>query len=217
MSELSDRAREVVRSGTAAHRPTAAERARVTGALEKRLGSAAFANGASGLLGAKRWLWAGVSVLAAGAVGGVLLLARPEPAPAPVSDSAPEASVAPPAPSPAPAREEEPAPPAPEAPPPVAPSPPSAARRDRLAEEVAMLSKATGLLNGGRAREALRALDEHARKFPNGVLTEERRGARARALCALGMRAEADRELARLARTAPGSPHLAQARALCAR
>jgi hypothetical protein len=78
-----------------------------------------------------------------------------------------------------------------------------------------MLSKATGLLNTGRASEALRALDEHQRRFPSGALTEERRGARAQALCTLGNRAEAEKELARLARSSPSSPHLAQARKLC--
>jgi hypothetical protein len=77
------------------------------------------------------------------------------------------------------------------------------------------LSKATGALNAGRAGEALKALDEHQRKFPNGALTEERRGARARALCTLGLRSEAEQELARLARSAPSSPHLLQARKLC--
>jgi hypothetical protein len=187
----------------------------VTSALEERLGAAAFSAGVPGLLAAKRWLWPGVSVLAAGAVGGALfLLARTDEAPPDVPPAPPAASVAPP-----------PAPPVVEAPPaeaPVVEAPPvpsvsasATSRRDRLAEEVAMLSRATGALNGGRASDALRVLDEHARKFPNGALTEERRGARAQALCALGMRADAEKELVSLARTSPRSPHLARARKLC--
>jgi hypothetical protein len=57
---------------------------------------------------------------------------------------------------------------------------------DRLAQEVAILSRATSELHAGRPANALKAIDEHARKFPNGLLVEERRAARTQALCALG-------------------------------
>ncbi len=219
MSELSDRARELVRSGRAVHVPTDADRARVTAALTERLGDAAMsgaAAGTSGLLAAKRWLWPGVSVLALGVGGALFLLRASEPAPAPVSEAVPAALPAP-APAPAPERAVAPSAAVTAAPSPPVESAPAASRRDRLAEEVAMLSKATGLLNSSRAADALLALEEHQRKFPTGVLTEERRGARAQALCALGRRAEAEKELARLARTSPQSPHLVQARKWCAR
>ncbi|MEP7052036.1 MAG: hypothetical protein ABJB12_16845 [Pseudomonadota bacterium] len=72
-------------------------------------------------------------------------------------------------------------------------------QEDPLAREVGLLSLATGDLHAGRAGDALKVLDEHQRKFPNGILSEERRAARAQALCALGRRSEADSELARLA------------------
>jgi hypothetical protein len=88
--------------------------------------------------------------------------------------------------------------------------------RDRLAQEVAILSRAASYLEAGRASDALRAVDEHQRKFPNGVLKEERYAARVQALCALGRRDEAAGELARLSRIAPESPHVARARQSCA-
>jgi hypothetical protein len=90
------------------------------------------------------------------------------------------------------------------------------APRDRLAEEVAILSRAATNLEAGRASDALRAIDEHQRKFPNGLLAEERYAARVQALCALGRRDEAATELARLSRLAPDSPHVARARKSCA-
>jgi hypothetical protein len=88
--------------------------------------------------------------------------------------------------------------------------------RDRLAEEVAILSRAAHYLEAGRPSEALRAVDEHRRKFPSGVLTEERYAARVQALCALGRRDEAATELARLSQLTPQSPHLARAGQSCA-
>jgi len=88
--------------------------------------------------------------------------------------------------------------------------------RDRLAQEVAILSRAAGYLEAGRPSDALRAIDEHQRKFPNGVLKEERYAARVQALCALGRRDEAAAELAHLSRLAPDSPQVARARQSCA-
>lgn len=95
-------------------------------------------------------------------------------------------------------------------------APPRRAPRDRLAQEVAILSRAAKFLEAGRAADALRAIDEHQRKFPNGALQEERYAARVQALCALGRREEAVGELARLSRLAPDSPHVARARQSCA-
>jgi hypothetical protein len=225
MSDLSERAREVVQAGRGTHLPTSADRERIAAALRARLGEAAFSGAAAvgSLYALKRWLWPGVSVVAIGAAGGAFLLASGSEPEAP--PRSPAVVVAPPPVKDAP-REQAPANELPEALPAaprasVTPAPASSgaavARRasDRLAEEVALLSRATSNLNAGRAGEALKALDEHQRKFPGGVLTEERRGARAHALCALGLRGEAEKELSRLARSSPGSPHLAQARKWC--
>lgn len=70
--------------------------------------------------------------------------------------------------------------------------------RDRLAEEVAVISRAQGEIAAARLDSALRLLDEHERKFPNGILTEERIAARVQALCALGRTTEATAQLNRL-------------------
>jgi hypothetical protein len=84
---------------------------------------------------------------------------------------------------------------------------------DRLAEEVAILSRAETELHAGRYASALRILDEHQRRFPHGTLTEERIAARIHALCGLGRVSEARAEMARVA---PGSLHAGSARAACA-
>ncbi len=79
------------------------------------------------------------------------------------------------------------------------------------------MSRAETDLHGGRPESALKALDEHERKFGNGVLAEERTAARIQALCALGRTAEADTQLARLIRTSPNSPHTQRALQACAK
>jgi hypothetical protein len=84
---------------------------------------------------------------------------------------------------------------------------------DRLAEEVEILSRAQTELHAGRFTSSLRLLEEHARKFPRGALTQERVAARVQALCGGGRRTEANAELARLS---PGSLHAARAREACA-
>ena len=102
----------------------------------------------------------------------------------------------------------------------LAPEPPATPTRktatvDPLAEEVAILSKATSALRAGSPTEGLRLLDEHQRRFPKGRLAEERRAARIQALCALGKLSAAEAELARLAQSSPRSPHLARAQRAC--
>ena len=84
--------------------------------------------------------------------------------------------------------------------------------QDGLAQEVALLTRATSDLRAGRAADALKALDEHQRKFPNGVLSVERRAARAQALCSLKRVSEGRAELTRLA---PQSPAAARAKQVC--
>lgn len=84
----------------------------------------------------------------------------------------------------------------------------------RLGEEVELLSRATSALHSGQANEALSVLAEHQRKFPRGALSLERRAARVQALCLLGRRTEAERELQHLP---PSSPLASRARASCAK
>jgi hypothetical protein len=87
---------------------------------------------------------------------------------------------------------------------------------DTLSAEVALIARASADLHAARPAAALEVLDEHRRRFPNGVLVQERAAARIRALCALGRVKEAKIELARLTRTNPDSPHTARAARECA-
>jgi hypothetical protein len=84
--------------------------------------------------------------------------------------------------------------------------------RDSLSEEVAILSRAETELHSGRAEAALKSLNEHERKFPRGILTEERIAARIQALCLLGRAVEANALSGRLR---PGSLHGDGSRQAC--
>ena len=216
MSDLSQAAQQLVRDAARAARPSTADRERIFEALRDRLGDAALLGHAAAAPSAFGALWVKLSALTLGlglvgsgvAVG--LQSAPPTvgtlPAPQPVM-STPALAQTPPAPD------------VTRVVPPVAspqPTEPAAAgtRRasDRLAEEVTLLSRATSALRSGQPSDALKALNEHQSKFPKGLLSEERRAARAQALCALGRRSEAEREIAKLA---PASPQAARARQLC--
>jgi hypothetical protein len=61
---------------------------------------------------------------------------------------------------------------------------------DALAEESALLATARSSLASGDPKAALRALGDHATRFPRGVLSSERRALTAMALCADGRAAE---------------------------
>jgi len=61
-----------------------------------------------------------------------------------------------------------------------------------------LLSSATSQLSSGQAAEALLELDEHQRRFSNGVLSYERNAAKARALCMLHRFSEGRAMLAQL-------------------
>lgn len=220
MSHLNPKAEELVRAGRAAFRPTDADRERVFQALQPRLGGNPESHDiepfsttpakASLTIKATAVL-AGMSLAGAGLY--VMLQSNVPPAGpaavAPVTTEVVPQEVVEPTPKTAPS---------------VAPHGPSfeekratAAPRsaDSLAKEIAMLSQASADLHAGRPSVALTVLDEHQRKFPHGELVQERTSARIQALCALGRMAEAQVELARLARTAPNSPHLARARKAC--
>lgn len=89
-------------------------------------------------------------------------------------------------------------------------------RTNQLGEEVALLSRAETDLHARRWSEALARLDEHARKFPRGTLTQERIAAQVQALCGLGRTGDAETALARLRSVSPNSLHEERARAACA-
>ena len=220
MSDLSPLAKQLVRAGRAASRPSAADRERVLHSLQEHLTTApeliAVKSGFSS--GSLVWPGIGIGVALCGVVAAFLLLNEPVKSPSSSVPLAARSVVIPAAPPPAITEA------APDAVPP-APEPSAkldntsrrgAARSsDRLAEEVAILSRAEADFRRGQAALALRALDEHKSKFPNGMLAVERRAASVRALCALGRAREATTELARLSRIAGGSALERRAREAC--
>lgn len=222
MSELGPRAREILRSGRELNRPTDADRERIDQALRERLGAALLLSegGKAPPAVRPRWPFVMSCMVGAGLVGGGIFFAARH---APVATSAPPAVVSAVAVNSAallaPVPIEPRMPVRPELPKALALAsserPAAASARpaeDRLAQEVALLARATSSLHAGRAADALKTLDEYQRRFPNGKLTEERRAARAQALCALGRQSEAESELARLA---PKSLAAARARQVC--
>src|SRR6478735_5435290 len=215
---LSPNARALIQASRDAHRPTAADRERVTTALRARLGSAVLpfdAPSRSRLGGAGQRRAATAFGLCV--VGSMLFLAR-----RPVTAVEPAAQVRPKrveaamfgtatarATATATAASEV-APPSEITIPPqrkvgtltsrhtrgrVAPA---SAGEDTLAQEVLLLTSATSQLSSGQAAEALLQLDEHQRRFSNGVLSYERNAAKARALCMLHRFSEGRALLAQL-------------------
>ncbi|HTQ07908.1 MAG TPA: hypothetical protein VMI54_28845 [Polyangiaceae bacterium] len=230
MNELSPKARELFEAGRRSLRPTTADRERVLAALSARVGglepqrgeTAGTPKSASGLG------WPTITALVFGvalAGAGLRQVLRPAASHAVVTAPtitalAPPSAVAPPA---APAPPEATAPVAGSAEAAVLDAPrgggratASAPPSDRLAEEVAILSEAERDLHAGQYQSALRLLDEHRRKFPNGTLAQERMAARVQALCGLGRVTEAQAALGRLTRLSPNSPHEDSAREACA-
>jgi len=225
MKDLSPLARELVKAGRSAGAPTDTDKERIREALEQRLALPPVDPNPPAPPAAPAAPWALIAGAGAAVLAGVLywkLSADPDSQPPlapPVvpAVSAPIATASPPTP-----RSEN----APLSPMPVSSTPaaalrtpvpsakqPSEARpKSRLAEEVALLSRATSALHAGRPQEALSTLAEHQQKFPQGHLSVERIAARAQALCQLGRKAEAERELGRLS---PTSPQAARARRAC--
>jgi hypothetical protein len=85
-----------------------------------------------------------------------------------------------------------------------------------VAAEVALRRRASASLRAGDPRGALAAVSEHARRFPNGALAEERDTERIVALCALGQVDDAQRARGRFERMYPSSSHEGRVRAACA-
>lgn len=82
---------------------------------------------------------------------------------------------------------------------------------DRLAEEVALLTRAEKEFHAGNFKLALAATDEHRQKFPKGVLAPERVNLRVQLLCSMGRNDDAHSEATRLERLSPGHVKLADA------
>jgi hypothetical protein len=84
-----------------------------------------------------------------------------------------------------------------------------------LAAETRLIASAQHALRARAPRKALRMLSEHARRFPNGKLAEERDAARVLALCELSARREAAAALQRFRTRWPGSPLMIRLDANC--
>lgn len=122
--------------------------------------------------------------------------ATPSPKPAPLA-----AEDVPPAPVPAVAR------------PGRAPAP-TGPRADDLREELAVMQRARAALSQKDASLLWKVLDEHARRFPSGALTQERQAWRAVAACRLG-HADASTRAARFLRAHPDSPQVSRVQSEC--
>lgn len=225
MSELGQEARELMRVGRSAHRPTHIDRERIAQALRARIHgeSGAFPDAPSAIGSARGLGWLIPTAVVAGVVAGGFFVASVRPGdetktpPPRATASVP----APPAVSPLPASARSAVPsaalPAEEQRPSAREGAPARTRKqasDQLAEEVELLSRAQTELRAGRFAGTLRVLEGHARKFPRGALAEERVAARIQALCGIGRLSEANAELARLS---PGSLHERRAREACGR
>jgi hypothetical protein len=217
VSDLNPQAQKLVEASRDAFLPTDADRERVFQALLPKVGAPLGAEAASATVDSTfkaTLVKVSAALVGVGLAGGGLYVAlRPEP----TNVQAPVVAAAP---VPAPKA------PAAELPESVEPAPaqaePAAKRSlapsrsaDSLAQEVAILARASSELRAGRPAGAMKALDEHQRLFPSGVLTQERTAARIQALCALGRTKDARSALERLARTAPNSPHEVRARKAC--
>ncbi|HKU42616.1 MAG TPA: hypothetical protein VJR89_30870, partial [Polyangiales bacterium] len=82
-------------------------------------------------------------------------------------------------------------------------------------DELTWLSAAQEALTKHQPSTALRLVQEHALRFPQGALAVERTAVHALALCSLGRKAAARDVIADLAHRAPQSPLLARVRRNC--
>jgi hypothetical protein len=94
------------------------------------------------------------------------------------------------------------------------PAPPTDDPVSTLARELELVRSATAAVNQQRWADALDALDQHAARFAQGALAQERAGLRALCLCQLG-RADGPTAAARFIRSYPDSPMIERLRASC--
>ena len=201
MSEFRPEVRALIQAGRMVLLPTPADRERVFAALSVRLGFTADLPPPALVASKASLSWQALSALAAGFVVATVatysaLFGSYASSRAPLRVTAPaavraaatvpvasfaieEAVVSPQASAPAASEARAFAPKSPER------------RSDGLSAEVALLARAEAELHAGRFASALKALDEHARVFPRGVLAPERIAARVHALCGLGRASEA--------------------------
>jgi hypothetical protein len=219
MDALSPKARALIERSQAALRAKPGDRERIEAALRTQLGTAALPATESVARISNLARWKVVSGAAIGAVmlGGAAFWAVgsggsvPQPraaesprsaAPSPATPSTPTPVDSPAIAAPSPAKSV--------AAPKGEVSRVRAPAQDELAREVALLARATQELRAGDAEKALRTLETHRRKYPNGLLEQERRSARAQALCTLGRVAEGRAEQQQLEERSPAASRATQ-------
>lgn len=193
---LSPQARALIQADRDAHRPTVADRQRVSAALRARLGPSVLPAETPfrDLLLSVGWRVPSGAAFGLCLMGGMLFLAlRPAALqhaalvapsePAPVITSPVTEAIAPSA-APLPANAGA-AASASAAPGSMAVALTQARTSDPLAQEVALLSRAMTQLRSGNASEALQILEQHQARFPKGALSQERFAMKAQALCKL--------------------------------
>jgi len=116
--------------------------------------------------------------------------------------------------------ESEPEPPPPEPPKPASTTSKTGAQQKpaapkSLADEVALMQALSTALKQGDSRKVLTLVAEHERDFGKGQFIEERRAAKARALCQSGKLAAGNKEAASFASRWPNSIHLASVKQDC--
>ena len=91
------------------------------------------------------------------------------------------------------------------------------AARTSIQSEIELIRGAQKHLHRGEARAALGLLAEHARRFPGGVLAQERDASRVSALCLAGDVAAARAQAERFLQRSPQSPFAERVKASCAK
>ncbi|MEO7109908.1 MAG: hypothetical protein ABI183_05680, partial [Polyangiaceae bacterium] len=86
----------------------------------------------------------------------------------------------------------------------------------QIGAELELINRAQQALQAEDANEALALLNEHARRFPNGALAEERDAARVLALCGAGRQEDAATAGAAFLSAHPDSPLATRVRSSCA-
>ncbi len=209
MSELTPEARRMLMAARAAAEPTEADRARVAALIAGTLAvtgtstaAASVAAKGSSAVGTGLWMKLGAMVLVSFGGGYALhaytattkeVVPHAQVVSHAMPHAQPTAARAPSTTSTAPAKALDPT----SAPRPIhAPTKRSAHTRSHVAEdivpspiadEIAMLGRADAALQQGDPKAALRALQDHAARFPDGELRQERWGLRVIALCTLNV------------------------------
>lgn len=83
---------------------------------------------------------------------------------------------------------------------------PAVTRTDSLAQENALLRRATQAATAKRFGEALEATEQHAKQFPQSAMTDLRRALRIESLCGLGKTKQARGEAHAFVTENPGAP-----------